>query len=268
MKRRQFLKTAGGLFVPAILCRGQGLFSRRVAPVAVQSAAAYEYSATQFDGSAFLYQSSPIASDSQLGLFSAWIKHDGTAGLKKVISIGRVELGTINPEWGAIGLNTSAETVIFSYVATPAPDTNWHHLMWSYDLSTAGRVKMYLDGEDKTTSLTFTVGETVEYDTGANAREVHVGCGASDSGEAFPHIGALSEVYFTVPGSYFDLTNSTNLGYFRNATTGKPAGNLATNGAPSPLLYLRNGYATFGTNSGSGGDLTVSGTLTDAATKP
>ena len=74
--------------------------------------------------------------------------------------------------------------------------------------------------------------------------------------------GSLAEVYFNIKeSSYFNPSGITS---FRSG--GKPVSLGASGATPtgnSPDVYLKNAAASFGTNSGTGGNLTVTGSLSD-----
>ena len=95
---------------------------------------------------------------------------------------------------------------------------------------------------------------------------------ATSAGSAKVH-GDLAEVYIAY-GQYLDFTVTSNRRKFISST-GKPV-NLGTDGslptAVSPSVYFHLAHseapADFGLNRGSGGNFTVQGSLTTAATSP
>ena len=75
--------------------------------------------------------------------------------------------------------------------------------------------------------------------------------------------GKLSEFYFTT--DYIDFSLESNRLKFRDcfgSPTNLPA-LIAAGEVPNPAIYMRFDPANFGKNSGTGGDFTVSGTITD-----
>jgi hypothetical protein len=67
---------------------------------------------------------------------------------------------------------------------------------------------------------------------------------------------------------YIDLSVESNRRLFITAG-GKPVNpDLPRAILGTPLIDLRGPASAFGTNNGSGGDFTVTGTLTDASTSP
>lgn len=84
-----------------------------------------------------------------------------------------------------------------------------------------------------------------------------------DAQYTWRHDGTLSEFYFTT--EYIDFSQEANRLKFRDAF-GNPvdlAPQIAAGTLPNPAIYMRFDPANFGKNSGTGGDFTVSGTITD-----
>lgn len=75
--------------------------------------------------------------------------------------------------------------------------------------------------------------------------------------------GKLSEFYFT--NEYIDFSQETNRLKFRDCfgnPTDLPSA-ITAQSVPNPAIYMRFDPASFGTNSGTGGNFTVNGTITD-----
>jgi hypothetical protein len=73
----------------------------------------------------------------------------------------------------------------------------------------------------------------------------------------------LSEFYFTT--SYIDFSQEANRLKFRDAF-GNPVNltqQIEALAIPNPAVYMRFPPTAFGTNSGTGGDFTVNGTISD-----
>lgn len=236
-------------------------------PAAASSA--FTYSAVRFDSGDFMYKAAALTgiADSKLGLFSAWIKRDASCDASAVVlQIGRARIVFANPEYSVQTKDATDTANLFAY-KSGTPDTDWHHLAISWDLGTAGRRNVVLDGTESTAQVTF-VDAAVDYDA---AGTTHVNAvGSYGTGDNLFFTGDLCEVYFTIPAAYVDLTDSANVQKFRT-TGGKPE-NLGADGSiptgTQPLVYLKGDYTGFGVNSGSGGDFTVSGTITAASTTP
>lgn len=230
----------------------------------------FVYTSTGFDGSTnYLNRGSSLTglNDGMQGLLSFWVK----------MGIGTDDSNQIfmsNPggQFGFQAYRDSSDNRIhiigsnasFDFVLNLTSSTNsvmvssgWVSVIASWDLSTAGRRYALINGSDQTNAITFTTGENIKYTYGS---EWNV---CSDSSQtAYPKC-LLSEVYFTT--EWLDAASA--LAAFR--ATGHPK-NLGANGSTptgtQPLLYLHNPYSSFQTNLGSGGGLTVHGTLGNGGT--
>jgi hypothetical protein len=214
------------------------------------------------------------AADSKSGIISAWLRFD--AGLAQQFILDNAATAATrfffyrtSTNVFAVSGRTSAGTVILSLSSTTAyaNGATWRHVLISWDLATAAGHLYVNDAEDLFVTKTLT-DNTLEYTTGA----FHVG--ASPNASAGDEMdGCMAEVYFA-PGQYLDFSNVYNRRKFISAT-GKPV-HLGTDGSLptgiAPLLYLHlddaEAAANFATNRGTGGDLTITGTLDAASTSP
>lgn len=128
-------------------------------------------------------------------------------------------------------------------------DSAWHHCLATWDMATAGSGKIYIDGVDETVQVTYT-DATLDY-TSANW-----GLGAKLDG-TWKLNGALSEFAFWAD------QYTTNVSLFRTEAS-LPSGNLSNVLATVPDVYFT--FETLdGTQYGTGGDWSVTGTLTTTA---
>lgn len=152
---------------------------------------------------------------------------------------------------GAITLNSST---------TPFADNAWHHILASWDTSSAAACLMYID-DSAVTNLVSRTDAAIDYTRG----EVAIG-GNYDA--TFRLTGDMAEFWFD--DAALDISNSANRRKFTKAD-GTPE-NLGSDGSKptgaAPLVYLRGGGARWGTNFGSAQDFTVSGSFDDSSTKP
>lgn len=153
-----------------------------------------------------------------------------------------------------ITLTSNAESVNES--------SGWVHVLASWDLGTAGRRHLYINGSAQTNVGAFT-DDTIVYVVGNN---FYVGSNESQSSKLN---GILSEVYFTT--EWLDITDSANRLKFR--TAGGLPENLGADGSTptgtAPLLYFHDEVTGWEVNKGSGGGFTENGTLGDGgADKP
>ncbi len=125
--------------------------------------------------------------------------------------------------------------------------SGWHHLFACWDTNTAEARHIYVDGVEDTIVSTFVAG-SIDY-----TRTNH-GVGGQTDG-AFPYFGQLCEIYFN------NVTYSENPALFVSGN--KPIGDLTNVLATQPILYLRDPYDSFDNNSGTGGDMPVTGALAE-----
>lgn len=228
------------------------------------SAAAWTYYSAVFDGSTtYVAKTSNLTgiSDGKIGLISFWVK-PGTnfdieyllredSGYFEVIRTG-ANLVQVN------GYNAAASKILDLTSTTQIDAGTWYWVCVSFDLGTAGRSYIYINGVDRTTRNTHT-NDSINFTSGG------WGTAAKSDGSGLIAL-KLCEYYFTTPAAWFDITNSTNRDKFYNSGTSKPV-DLGANGSTptgtQPLVYFHNQPAPWGTNLGSGGTFTTTGTITD-----
>jgi len=208
--------------------------------------------------------------DSKTGIFSAWVKnaasatqydiltntgskllilYDGTAALDKFQLIARNAAATI-----ILNIETSA---------TIGAGT-WYHLLASWDLATT-TAHLYVTDVSNKIETTVT-NDTIDY----TVADWAVG---SNTASGTRYDGDMAEMYFA-PGQYLDFSLVTNRRKFISAS-GKPVRLGSTGAQPTgtaPLVYLHlddaEAVANFATNRATGGNFTITGTLTTGSTSP
>jgi hypothetical protein len=156
--------------------------------------------------------------------------------------------------------NTSGATILDTRTSVLAYDV-WHQVICSFD-GTTGTVRLYVDGASDATTTTATTG-TVRF----NISGPYPAFGAEENG-ADATLSDYAEVYFAT--SYIDLSSAANLQKFLNGVF--PV-DLGADGArptgAAPIMYLskRNGQVAsdFATNRGTGGGMTINGTLANSS---
>lgn len=233
------------------------------------AATSFTYYSATFTGDDWLSRGAGLtgAADSKLGLLSCWFKFAttgteeyllrSTSAWIKVYKSAADRIYVIAAESGA----SNNVAYIHSSITI---DTSWHHLLVSWDAGTTGRLHMYIDGADVS---------TIDYegDYAADWTNSDWGVGALHEGST-PFTGKLCEFYLTTPATWFDITNSTNRDKFFNSGTSKPV-DLGSDGSTptgtAPLIYLKTQPPAWETNSGTGGNFTENGAITDGgADKP
>lgn len=253
-------------------------FRRRPRWLPPLAAFALPHAAVDFDGSTYLTRGANLtgAADSQLCLFSRWIKTSdaafnffnlpssgGGAGASIFeigLSLGKVFVNAYTGGGSGQPLSMSGTTAI--------NDDAWHHVLLSVDLSLGTpRKQLFIDGVD---DLASTGGSNATMTFSMDAVDCYVGDYGQAPGGAGAYVGCASNLYFAI-GESLDLTTSSNVELFR-AADGTPE-NLGSDGSrptgTQPIVYLRGDAAGFATNYGSGGDFSVAaGSLTDCASTP
>jgi len=155
----------------------------------------------------------------------------------------------------------SAGTLILNMHSTGADidDGNPHHFMVSVDLATNTKY-LYIDGVSRLAG-----GGTYTNDTIDFTKSDHV-VGADTGGTSGSRWNGKIGQLWIAPGRDMDLSNGTNRAKFYDSG---PVDLGSTGDAPTgtaPIIFLKNIYSSFNTNSGTGGNFTVTGALTDGGT--
>ena len=209
------------------------------------------------------------SSDTKTFIVSFWLKIEGGGGTTRRIlddttSFNLVEIDSSDKI--RIKLQNVITGTILDIKSTTSftADGLWHHFMSSGDMA-AGTAYLYRDGvEDKTTT-------TAPVNFSADWTRTEHSVGATTVGGSLLNVD-MAEFYFNIATS-LDLSVSTNRDKFYNA--GRPVSLGADGSTPTgsqPLVYLKHvpGAAAtdFGTNLGSGGGMTITGTLTEVTDAP
>ena len=217
------------------------------------------------------------AADSKLFTLSLFFRLDGGDGALQLLFSSTVTLGLNVPTF-AIGrtagnvIQVSGDNAAGSLILdidsganTYTAGATWHHLLCSCNMASSANSFLYIDDVSVRNDATFT-DDTLDFIsgdwiTGANA----IG------GNKFN--GCLAEVYFA-PGQYLDISVEANRRKFATAS-GAPVnigstGALPTGTAAIVYHHLDNdeAVANFALNRGTGGNFSVTGTLTTGSTSP
>lgn len=208
--------------------------------------------------------------DSKSGILSAWVRKDSEPA--SVLSIIRTASDGFSLTWPGTaigtfninGKNSSSATILGLSTSSEYHTSVWHHILASWDLNAAAGY-LYIDDTSDLSTPTLT-NDTIDY------TQTNWAIGAKTDG-TLKWDGCLAEVYFA-PGQFLDLSVVTNRRKFISSG-GKPVylgsdGSLPTGVAP--IVYQRvadaAAVATFATNLGTGGDFSITGTLTTGSTSP
>ncbi len=254
-----------------------GLASGTIAPPV------YQAGAVVFDGSSYLYRNTTLTgvANSPTGLMSLWIFWDGSgahvfgnaADFNDLLP-GNVRATSNNVE-SITGLITGNNLAVLTPNSSLAPNT-WTSLIVSWDTNFGAGLKVVkIAINDVVQTLTIVANSGVPYSFPYSTRvSWAVGAyGTSTNGtehvnNSLIYQGYMADFQFWA-GIYLDLSVDANRRLFIDAD-GKPVDPTdASSGVGSTQTLLFSGdAATFGTNQGTGGSFTTTGTLTDAPTSP
>jgi hypothetical protein len=216
------------------------------------------------------------AVDSKKGLFSCWLRLDGGDGTDMEIMSGFESADGLlyftmrrqSSNRISVVLGGSLQVTF----ATLSPSTfqasaTWRHILCSWDCATPLARHLYVnDVNEVGTPSVFTDG-TIDYTLSSWA------VGSSANAPSLRLNGCLAEVYLA-PGEYLDLSLVANRRKFISAS-GKPVHLGATGSLPTgtaPLIYLHlddaESAASFATNRGTGGDFSITGSLSTGSSSP
>lgn len=251
------------------------------APTATEAAQpAYTTAAVHFDGATQLSIASLTATDNGVFSASVWIKSPGVISTQ-FIWANDIEGDT--PDTAALQVFDEL-TYLYSYSSDPTAtktlaaysdpiSTGWDHLLWAgkTDAAEGSKViKIYRNNVDVTAEIE-DVGSA--YNLNWNGFQFEIG--AADGAEFYT--GDMADLWIA-PGQSIltgsDISAETRA-KFINPSTLKPVDLGADGSTPTgvaPRMFFRRAPAaaasTFGTNLGTGGAFTTTGTLTNAATSP
>lgn len=227
----------------------------------------YVPNAVKYDGiNDYLIRGATITgiADGQKGTLSCWLRFDGGDGANQIIfsEVATSKFAFIRNSSNFLSLigKNSASTTILSSITTAlfTAGPGWYHFLSSWDLSVPTGTT-YIN--DVSSAFGTATNDTLDYTvTNWNI--------AADSAFANKFNGAMSELYFTT--TYLDLTTTSNRRKFITAALYPVS--LGTDGSvptgTAPLVYMKDPAATAGTNSGTGGAWTLTGTAEKASTDP
>jgi hypothetical protein len=205
------------------------------------------------------------AVDGSQATTSFWFRPTGLAASNQVMfRIGTAVTFVRSATTGTLRIDASLPGVgsrIGYTSGATLPLSSWYHILVSWTLPGTNVIQVYIsDAVDTPGSSTLTTGNV-----GLTATPN--GLGISAGGTPFV-AGDFAEFWFAP--TYIDLSVTANRRKFIKAD-GKPAFLGLTGQRPtgsSPLIYLKGPASNWGTNSGTGGNFTVTGTFTDTTPPP
>lgn len=249
------------------------MMSKKKAWMAGLMAQGFNVRAVTFDGTNdYLTRGADLTgnADSKVGILSVWVKlgADGSALALYREGNGRLTIQRDAGDKYSFELQTTVGVVTFEMYSSSSwtISDGWHHILASWDLATASRY-LYINDTDDIGSVPTNNNNNIDY-----TQTGHV-IGALTSPFSNKFNGDMAQFYFNNATS-LDLSVEANRRKFISAD-GKPVdvgvdGSLPTGTAPRIYLDLASGDAvsTFATNKGTGGGMTLTGTLAEASTSP
>lgn len=210
--------------------------------------------------------------DHAQGIFSVWLRVDGHDG--SILRIFENSTNTVTvTKTGSNKFSidlfnpTVTSELNFETTSTYTASSTWLHILASWDMGfSAGNKISHLyvnDSSNKSVVTDSGAAALVDY-TASDWAISRLVASATNLWD-----GCMAEFYFA-PGQFLDFSDSNNRRKFISAS-GKPVSLGATGSLPTgtaPQIYLKNDASTFGTNSGLGGNFTITGTLDVASTSP
>lgn len=235
--------------------------------------AAYETDAVRLSGLESIHRGADFTaiSDDDSFVFSIWLRKD-LDGVQQYLA---ATLG--NPNF-RLFINSSNNVVVFGQTsasvtvlnattsATIVADGLWHHLLVAADLAQS-KLTVHLDDVDVTpSSPTFGAGD-IDFTRGNFFF-------LARTGTLDRFTGDVADLWFTA-SQFLDFSVMENRRKFMDAS-GKPvflgnSGELPTGMSPILFMHLDAGelpVSNFAANAGTGGGMTIGGTLLAAATSP
>ena len=206
------------------------------------------------------------AADGKEFLFSFWVNMaaDGSNMSYSEPSSGRVDLFHNTNNTMLVRMRNTAGTNLLnvSTAGTIVAADGWVHVIGSGDAAVANSVYVYIND---TVDANFNGISMTNQDIDLARTDATFG-GYTTGG--FLLQGCLQEFFWT--NEYLDLSDVNNRRKFIDAA-GKPV-DLGSDGSTptgtAPWCYLNNPFGSFQTNKGTGGNLTVTGSLSDCGSSP
>ena len=226
--------------------------------------------AVDFDGTSdFLTRGAELTGvvDGKKGILSVWLRIDGGDGVvqRYVSTAGndwKVSKSSSN-KFELKALNAASATILqVKSTAAFTASSAWINILYAWDLSVPV-AHLFIDDVDDEAAGSTETDDNIDYlGTGNWAVAALTGGGSKVN-------GCVAELYFNST-EFLDISIESNRRKFIDAS-GKPV-DLGSDGSTptgtSPIVYLNGDSTNFETNQGTGGNFSVTGSLTDCSTSP
>lgn len=227
---------------------------------------AYQANAVLFDGD-YLTRGADLtgSADSKLWSGSFWVARAGASGQGETIYDTVQTRAFIEFDTGDrlhFGARNSAGSTILDWQTSAIADTNWHHVVFSFDMADQANSHVYVDDVVDDDAAPLHDDDTIDF------TQTNHAIGAEPTGVGKLE-GCLADAWIA-PGVYIDLSIKANRRKF--ISEGRTPVNLGVSGelptGTAPLMLFSGPTVDWHTNKGTGGGFTENGTLTDCASAP
>lgn len=280
LPRRKFLKTASGLLVPFYVPRRLLAQSFTESGSRTQSGTraygvgiaggggGFTANAVSYNGTTQSLSAASITglADGKAGIISFWFLLNGGDGtlMEFTRTTSNTHIRWYRETTNQIDIRgtNAAGTIILDLETsgTYLAGATWHHLIASWNLATPAS-HLYIDDAEVTYATHTQTNDTLNY---------------TDGNWTCPNTNAnicLAEYYFDTV--FQDLTVASNRRFYDDGGSPLHPVDVSTSNSGSwasggqPKIYLKNAAASAGTNSGTGGNLTINGgPLSDCGSHP
>jgi hypothetical protein len=227
------------------------------------AAASYTAQGVLFDGSTdnLLYTSALTGAPSatKTALISFWFKMMGGNGNDQLLLENTGQYVVYRPSDNTMAISYGG-SILAKTTSTFTSGGGWKHFLGSFDLA-ASACHIYINDASDLASPTL-INANMDF----SGTITTFGC---TSGGTLRLNAEIADFYFN-PGTYLDLSNSTNRRKFISAG-GAPV-DLGSDGSTptgsAPTIYFSGSTASWHTNDGAGGGFSSAATLTDASNNP
>lgn len=196
--------------------------------------------------------------------FCCWFFYDGNAGKwlfnqnVNTTTLRGLNISVENSNRVVVQARNSSGTVLVNSDNTAASmvTSGFNSLMISIDVTNSAKRFVYVNGVAATLSFSTYTNGSINLSSSSNLILRDVFSSAYNN-------QPISELYLST--QYIDFSQEANRLLFRDAfgnPTNLPSA-ITAGTVPNPAIYMRFPPTSFGTNSGTGGDFTVNGTITD-----
>lgn len=218
-----------------------------------------------FDGTSdYLVNNAASGISTKLYSGSLWFRRNSITGTNQRLFSStnfRSSLYFISTDAFMITGNPAAGSAL-TVETPPITDFNWHHIMFSFDMTNVAKRHIFLDGIDITGSSTFNsyLNNAIQFNVAQHSVGAYVNGTDKFNGD-------IADLWLDW-GTYIDLGDPANrLKFYNNGPVYLGSdGSLPTGSQPD--IYLTGATSAWHTNLGTDGGFTKTGTLTDADYNP